>query len=135
MFKHLTDFSYKRNWKEALGFYLAYAFLGLVLLVVIGEIIALPYSSPTATFDQGYKLGQSIGSVLAPIYCLVIACLLLIKKKFYKNFGYILLGILTGALGLAGGVILGLIIPAVMTTKSLSSSEAVSPLVQKAFDR
>ena len=124
MFKNLTDFSYERDWKGALGFYFAYGFLGLLATLLVGGIIVAPYVSQGATYDQGYDVGRMVGSVLAPMYCLAIACLLLVKKKSYKNFGYIVLGVLSGVLGLFGGIVLGLIIPAIMTTKGRGNAKA-----------
>jgi membrane protease YdiL (CAAX protease family) len=121
MFKNLTDFSYKRDWKAAIGFYLAYFLLGLILGAIGGGLAGI--QSGSTTFDQGYSQGVGVGAVIGVVYCLVIACLLLVKKKLYKNFGYILLGLLSGVLALFGGSLLGLIIPAIMTTKMSPSME------------
>ena len=111
MFKHLTTFSYKRNWKEAIGFYIAFLILGLVL----GGIAAVfgGASSGNATFNEGVK----IGALVSIIYCLLISGLLLKEKRLFKNFVYILLALVSGLLAGLGGGLLGMIIPAFLTTR------------------
>lgn len=111
MFKNLTNFSYKRNWKEAIGFYLAYFLLTILLCFVLGAIAEL--IGIIDNFNQGVKLGN----VTVIIVCLILCALLLKEKKLLKNFGYILLFFLSGVLAYSGGALLGLIIPAIITTK------------------
>jgi uncharacterized membrane protein YoaK (UPF0700 family) len=125
MFKNLTDLSYKRNWKEAIGFYLAYLLLGFILGAVAGAFMAA--QSGATTFDQGFNQGVSIGAMVGIAYSLIVACALLWKKKLYKNFGYVLLALVSGILAAFGGSLLGLIIPAVITTKSVVGS-SVEPV-------
>ncbi len=116
MFKNLMVFSYKRNWKEAIGFYIVFILICLVLGGIGG---ALSYNgSSTANAQQTYEQGVHVGTWIALIYCLVIAGILVNTKKLYTNFGYILLVIATGILSVFGGALLGLIIPAIITTRA-----------------
>jgi hypothetical protein len=48
---------------------------------------------------------------------MLLSGLLIKEKKLYKNFGFLLLPILSGLLAIFGGALLGLIIPAVLTTR------------------
>jgi hypothetical protein len=122
MFKKLTDFSYKRNWKEAIGFYLA----NFVLALILGQIVAQATVAQTGakTFEEGFAIGLKTGAMIAIIYCLALAVVILIKRKLYKNFGYIVLALLSGLVAVYGGALFGLIIPAIMTTLSLSPQAA-----------
>lgn len=110
MFKHLTDFSYQRNWKEAIVFYLAYLILCFFLLVIAGVLVEL--SGLVIGFGQCLKFAIGI----AITFCLIISVLLLKEKKLFKSFGYIFLVLLSGAIASFGGVLLGLTIPAFLTT-------------------
>ena len=123
MFKKLNDFSYERNWKEAVGFYLAYLLFGIILGFVFGFILGVfLYSAGTThNFEANYEIGRRIGVSFYMIYILVIFALLLIKKRMLNNFGYILLALLNVILSVFGGVIFGIIIPAFITTRKTNS--------------
>jgi len=130
MFKNLTNFSYKRNWKEAIGFYLAYLFIGsilggIVIILLYGNSIKSGATTFSEAFYNSLRLSNRIGGlVYSLIYSLSIAILLLIKKKLYKKFRYIILTFLSGILVVLGGkLLLGLIIPAFLTTKDTVSTE------------
>jgi uncharacterized membrane protein len=122
MFKNLTSFSYKRNWKEAIGFYLAYFLLGLMLSGISGVIFGT--LSEATTFREGFNSGRHAGAVVSIVFCLVIAVSLLVQKKMHQNFGYVILALLSAMLAAFGGALLGLIIPAFMTTRGASDTEA-----------
>ena len=121
MFKNLTNFSYKRNWKEAVGFYLAYFLVGLILGGIGGALSGI--QSGASTFDEGFRSSLGVGAMVAIVYCLIIACLVLAQRKLYKNFGYVILALLSAVLAAFGGLLWGLIIPAFMTTRGVASTE------------
>src|SRR3989344_3677755 len=104
MFKNLTDFSYKRNWKEAVGFYLAFFVLLIIISVLLSGMLVV------MGLIDGFEEGSRFGTIMAVIFCSIISILLLKKKKLLNNFGYIILSLI-------GGALLGLIIPAFITTK------------------
>lgn len=122
MFKKLTEFSYKRNWKEAIGFYLAYFLVGLILAGIAGGLLII-IQSGVNTFGEGFNAGLVIGQIVGVIYSLIISFAVLIQRKLYKNFGYVILVLLNGLLALFGGLLLGLIIPAFMTTRGATTTE------------
>lgn len=123
MFKKLTDFSYKRNRKEAVGFYFAYLFLALIIGAVVGALLGT--SSDVKTFQEGFEASSqsSVLPVVTVTYVAIISALVFVKRKLHRKFRYILLIVVNCFLAILGGAILGLIIPAVMTTKEESSSE------------
>lgn len=111
MFKNLTDLSYKRNTKEAIGFYLAY-----LLLVAIAAMIAgggLGIATGNNTFDYGYK----VGNVVAIVSCLLLSFVILNKKNLLSNFGFVLVALLSGVVAMFGGGLLGLIPTAYLSTR------------------
>jgi hypothetical protein len=117
MFNKLTDFSYRRNWKEAIGFYIAYFILGLVIGGLVGALSGV--LNPSGGFDEGLKMG----SIVAVLLTLTISTLVLTKRGLSKSFGYIILVPLSGILAILGGGFLGLILPAFMTTREIRKQE------------
>lgn len=115
MFKELTNFSHKRNWKEAVGFYLAYLLVGLILGAIGGGLVGI--QSDATTFNEGFNASLEIGAIIGTIYSLAITFAILIKRKLYKNFGLIVLALLSGLLAVFGGLLFALLIPAFLTTR------------------
>ena len=111
MFKKLTEFNHKRTSKEALGFYLAYLLLIVILSALIGGIFGLVIG------EGSIELGMRLGGFVAVVVCLVISFMLLSKKNLMYNFGMLLLALLSGLLAFFGGGILGLIPVAYLSTK------------------
>lgn len=106
MFKHLVDFSYKRNTKEAFGFYLAYLLLGLVIGGLAGSL-----------FGQDFNSGVIAGAYSSAVMLFVVGGLILSKRERYKKFAFILLVFLSVLMSRFGDAILGLIPLAYLTTK------------------
>jgi hypothetical protein len=131
MFKHLTDFAYKRSFKEAIGFYLAYLFLIILLAALLGGLMGL-----IAGQEDSFEFGLRVGNIVAIVVTMGISLLILRKKGFLGNFGYIILIILSGLLAFFGGGLLGLIPVAFLTTRdgqenltnNSSKIEAAQPL-------
>ncbi len=123
MFKHLTDFGYERNKKEALGFYLAY----LVLFVLIGAggaaIIGAATNTIPKSFSDTFTKGEEVGAVIVGLGSAVLSIIILSAKK-ESRYGFVLLALISGMLCLFGGGLFGFIIPAYFTTLHLPT---VSP--------
>lgn len=111
MFKNLTDFAYKRKVKEAIGFYLAYLFLIILLSGLFGGLMGL------LTGQDNFEFGMRVGNIVAIVVVLGISVLILKKKNLLDNFGHIILILLSGLLAFFGGGLLGLIPVAFLTTK------------------
>lgn len=117
MFANLTDFSAKRTGKQALGFYLAYLVLGLILGAIFGLLGGI-FLARGNTDSAAYTAGVQGGMLVAIFYPIVISFLVLRGKKLTGNFSYILLAVLSGILGYFGGALLGLIPAAYLTTRN-----------------
>jgi hypothetical protein len=115
MFKHLTDFRYERNKKEALGFYFAY----LVVFVLIGAIVAAIIGVATNTvpknFSDTFTKGEEVGAVIVGLGSAALSITILSAKK-ESRYWFVLLALISGMLCLFGGGIFGFIIPAYFTT-------------------
>lgn len=111
MFGNLTNFEHKRNIKEALGFYIAY----LILNIVVGAVLGVLFGHGTS-FNAGYSSGLVVGEYAAIVIQIVVGLLVLIKRKRYKNIFYIILFLLAIFLTKFGGALVGLIPLAYLTT-------------------
>lgn len=113
MFKHLSDFGYVRNVKEAIGFYLAWFLVILVAGVTIGFTVVLLFID---SVDAGYDVGVKIGTLTA----IVIASALTVMVARTRNLPVLWLILATAlTIGLAGvgGSLLGLIVSAYLSTR------------------
>ena len=110
IFYKLGVFSYRRNAKQAVGFYLAYLLLGLVLGFVVG---AGTYLISGSTVDR--QFGIRMGNLFAIAYCTVVSSLVLRAHGQTRDFGRILLVALSAALSVLAGMLLGLIPAAILS--------------------
>lgn len=111
MFKELTNFSYKRDKKEALGFYLAYLLLIIVLSALAGGIATL------ITNNYSFDFGFRVGNLTAVVIVIYLYYLLLRKKALVVTFFHLILAVVSGLLAYYGGGLLGLIPIAYLTTR------------------
>ena len=120
MFSEMMNFAYRRNWLQAIAWYVTFLLIGLVLAAVAGRIGAINATS----FTEGYDIGNKIGQIFIVFYVLVVAGLLLWHRaKNGVNILLALAGVVAAALLLGG--ISGLIFPAILTTRpALKSSSA-----------
>lgn len=125
MFKRLTDFGYRRNKREALGFYLAY----LILFVLIGAIVAAMVGVATNTVPKGITgaltESEEVGAAIVGLGSAGISIAILSAKK-ESRYGFVLLALASGVLCLFGGGVFGFIVPACFTT--LRSDMSISEL-------
>lgn len=80
MFRNLTTFAYKRTPKEAIGFYLAYLLIYLVIGALQGTITTVIAGST----DVG--LITRVGTVISVLLSLILAVLILKSKHLLGNF-------------------------------------------------
>ncbi len=112
MFNNLINFAYKRNTKEAVGFYIAY----LVLIILTAVLLAGVLGSVTGNSDN-FNFGVRIGGITAAVACFVLSMMIVKSKKLTVNFLYIALVLLSGILALFGGALIGLIPTAYLSTR------------------
>lgn len=120
MFKKLMDFSYERTPLEAVGFYLAYFGLGLLIGSLMGGILGL--------LSFSVKVIVSLGILSAVVLSLTVSFLILHKKKLLNNFSYIMLAVLSGLLALVAGALGGMIPVAFLTTRKSEVDTAENSL-------
>ncbi len=111
MFKKLTDYSYVRSTKEAVGFYIAYFFVAVLTGALAGVVSTIIFPS-----QDIMTLGVRVGSVIAILIVVLLAIAMLSKKKLTGEYKYILIALLAGLLSVLGGSLLGLIPVAYLST-------------------
>ena len=120
MFRRLTDFGYQRTLVEALGFYLVYLILGIVVAAMLGAL------SGPLTGNSGFEGGLLVGTIFAIVACPVLSFAILYKKGLLRHVGFLLVALLSVAGAAAGGLLLGLIFVAFLSTRhAVQSSEPV----------
>lgn len=113
MFKDLTNFSIKRDFKKAVGFYIAYLILGFLLGALFGVLIGLIY-------PYNEDLPYLVGTVVGTIYCIVLYFIIYFKKKL-SSFRYVILGVIAAVINLFLGNIASLLFVAFLTTRANNS--------------
>lgn len=112
MFRHLTDFGYRRGGLEAVGFYLAYLLLVILLSAVMGGVAGV--ASPS----NGFEAGVRIGTVIAMIVSLSLSFAVLTRRGLSRHPGYLVLALASAAGAWFLGGLLGVLVPAFLTTRS-----------------
>ena len=125
MFGFITDFKHQRTIVEALGFYVFYVAVGVVAGALLGYVAGL--FDPSFGFDEGLRIGNGVSIVLS----LGLALALARAKRLLGHAGYIVVILLAGVGGAVGGVLLGVIFAAFLSTRGVSH-DAASPQEQAA---
>ena len=87
MFKKLFDFGYKRNAKEAIGFYFIYLLAFFVIGGLLGGIVGgLAGLFMRMNNNETYQLGLKTGQLLAPVACFLISFSILKAKGLLMGF-------------------------------------------------
>ena len=110
MFKNLSNFGMKRNWKEAIAFYIAYLLLGLLIGFLVGGLVGV--INPTNAFEASVRADSIAGT----IYALILYFTVYIKKGM-NSFLYIIIGVIAGVINIFTGNLFSLIIVAFLTTR------------------
>ena len=121
MFGQLSDFGHQRSAVQALGFYLAYLLTGIIFLALLGAVAGMIV--PGFGFEGGLTLGTIGAVIISP----VLALLVLRAKGLLGNIGFLVLALLSGGAAAVGGLILGLIVAAFLTTRPSHLSGYVLP--------
>lgn len=119
MFKELTNFSYQRTTKEAIGFYLAYLGALMIISAVLGAILSVIVQN---------NVGFKVGVVVAIIASTGISFWIIKEKNLLNHFEMILLALLAGVLAVFLGGLGGLIPAAYLTTRATNTSRENSEL-------
>lgn len=125
MFNKLFDFSYVRTSIQAIGFYIAYFLIIVVLAMVIGGI----YGALSTSSENSFNIGIKIGAYVAIINVIILSFLILNSKKLFTPLNLILALVSVG-LAYFGGALLGLIIVAYFTTLGQKPAVSTTPPAQ-----
>lgn len=104
--KDLTNLALKRNWKQAILFYIAYLVLGFLIAGLLGGLTGV--IDP----DNVEESAEIVGYVAGSIYISVLYFTIYIKKKL-NSFLLIILGVITAVINLFFGNIVSMIIVAI----------------------
>lgn len=110
MFKELTNLSRKRSTKEALGFYLAYLLLTIIISMVLGATLGLANNQNT------FEYGVRVGTATSVIVSIILSILQLKEKNLLTNFSLLIFALCSGIFAYLGGALLGMIIPSYFST-------------------
>ena len=113
MFSNLTAFAMVRTGKQALGFYIVYLVIAIIVGGIAGGLGGLITSAAQEPVDM--QVGVKWGAAAAVVYVILIGMIIVIRKKL--GIGYVILALVGGLLALVGGGVLGLIPAALMTTR------------------
>lgn len=116
------DLAYSRNAKEALGFYLAWLFAVILCSGIIGFLFGSSLPSHLS-MHSSFASGARLGALLACLICTAFSVLICYKKHLFGEFSTVLFVLSTALLGAFGGSIIGLIIPAYLTTRKTKGQE------------
>lgn len=118
MLKDIGNLSMKRNWKEAIVFYVAYLLLLLLICFLTGVIIGV--------FNPNYSVEtvEKIATFIIAAYCIILYFAVYFKKKM-SSFPFIILGLVAAIISFLLGEILALIIVAFLTTRDDESGSNI----------
>jgi len=110
MFKKLSDFRFERTWKQSIGFYIAYMFLGIIFGGLAGGLYGL------ITGDNSFEGGVHTGQIVAILYCLGLAVIMTKSKGILPSFKAFMMIALSGLIAVFIGTLGGLIPIAYLST-------------------
>ena len=114
MFRNLINFDYKRNKKEAIGFYIAYMLSSILLISALSIWVVISQRNTTVQETNFFQLGHFVAIAI----CVTLSMLIVHAKKLYKNFLAMVLVMSSIILSLYMATLLGLIPVAILSTFS-----------------
>ena len=111
MFSHLTDLGFKRSATQALGFYLAYMFLGILVGALSSAVAGM-----LGLVENNFSGGVDAGALAIIPFCIALAVTIGVKKGIALEFKMLVFYAITGICAGLLGALLGLVIPAYLTT-------------------
>ncbi len=95
MFKDLFKFSKKRNFLEALGFFIVYFSFDMLLCAIIGITSNILWNVRILEKNFAMEMATLAGFFISLIFCTVMSIAIIIAKRQYKNIYAILSLIIT----------------------------------------
>ena len=110
----IFDLKLKRSFGESLLFYALYLLIGVLTTIMLSLIFGSFVDSNSYDFDINYLFGLEMGARFAVLISIFFPLSILLVKKIYN--ASFLLCLLGGALASIGGLLLGLIPSAIIST-------------------
>jgi hypothetical protein len=122
----IFDLSQRRNWWQAVLWYLCYLAIGLPLVGIAGVVgttlaAALGFYDYPLTFDEGVERGKIFGILTGLVYGLVLAGLL-IRTRYRDRWSLVLVVVAHLFLIFLGGPPVALVLLAAITTRPANGS-------------
>lgn len=120
MFSHIFSLRHRRNLSQAIGFYVVYVLLFLFVGSILGTLGIL--SAPPIDFSdvlRDPRLLLNAVAVASIVYSLVLAFGIIEKKGLLHRMDLVAFALLSGVFAILGGILLGLVPAAYLTTKSI----------------
>jgi hypothetical protein len=111
MFAEIMNFAYRRNWLQAIAWYLIFLLGGIVIGGIVGRVAGIAATS----FGEGFDIGNKAGQLSAIPYHIVLATLLVWHRP--KDAANVLLALAGVAISSVFGALGGLIPLAVLATR------------------
>ena len=118
MFRHLTDFGYSRPLAGAVGFYLFYFVVTVLVAAASGGLVGLWVKG------AGFQTGAALGASISMAFSLALSYVILRAKGLLMHPGYVLVAILGGLGAVFEGGLLGMIAPAFLSSRRPHQVEA-----------
>ena len=122
MIKKLAEFGYVRSPLEAVGFYVVW----LIVLMVSAGLVAMAIGSiilgSAATPEDSLVTGIRIGTVIGVLFSVMLSMLIAHRKKLLQDMVTLLLIVASGLVATFGGGLLGMIIPAYLSTRPIKGT-------------
>jgi hypothetical protein len=110
MFTDLSKYEYTRSGKQAVGFYIAYVFIGMLIGVAFGGLAG------SLTSGDPSEAGMFAGRITGFILCLSLGVIIAYKKSLFSSFKVLVLIVIAAILATFAGTLGGLIPIAYLTT-------------------
>lgn len=107
--KRITDLDMKRNWLEAMTFYIIYLIIGVLISSGLGAVAG-------SLFSDSIQAGIRLGVVFAGIYTAFLYFQVYKKKKIQSKV-IIVIGAVATIIGFFYGMLVSLIFVAALTTR------------------
>lgn len=109
MKRRVTDLDWKRNFMEAITFYIIYLIIGVLVSSAIGAIVG-------SITNNNIQAGITSGVIFAGVYTAFIYYNVYTKKKM-KSTLFIVFGVIATIIGFFYGMIVSITFVAVLTTR------------------
>ncbi|MDP3388068.1 MAG: hypothetical protein Q8S24_12590 [Eubacteriales bacterium] len=113
MKKRIIDLDMKRNWLEAITFYIVYLIIGVLVSSGIGAISG-------SMSNDSIQSGMISGVIFAGVYTAYLY-FKVYKKKRMNSTLFIIFGVIATIVGFSYGMIISLVFVAVLTTRESSN--------------